>query len=96
MTTRQIVDEVFVADHPILKQRTLFVLPVIPEDAPYVIREGIARRRVAATTGECPCGAVVDYGERRPGEVGVGEVQHERSCPASTHKLVKAFRRWSR
>jgi len=95
MSARQLREEVFVAEHPVLRTRTLFVLPVIPEDAPYVIREGIARRRVAATTGECPCGAVVDYGDRRPGEVGVGEVRHERSCPASTHKLIRACRRWS-
>lgn len=96
MTGRTISEEVFVTEHPVLKMRTLFVLPIIPEDAPYAVREGIARRRVAATTGRCPCGAVTDYGELAAGTVGVGEVQHERLCPAATAKLVKACRRWLR
>lgn len=95
MTAREIRDEMFVAEHPVLKRRTLFVLPVIPEDAPAAIREGIARRRITATTGECPCGAVVDYGDPRPGDVGIGEVWHARGCPAETAKLVKACRRWA-
>lgn len=68
-------------------------LPVIPEDAPYRVREGIARRRVAAITGKCPCGARVDY--QAPGN-GVVEVEHERLCPADTDRLVRAIRRWSR
>jgi hypothetical protein len=37
----------------------LAVLPVIPDGAPFRVREGIARRRVAAVTGSCPCGATV-------------------------------------
>jgi len=96
MSARQIREEMLVGDHPVLGQRVAYVLPVVPEDAPHAVREGIARRRIVATTGECPCGAVVDYGERRPGEVGVGEVHHERLCPADTAKLVKACRRWTR
>lgn len=92
---RVIHDEAFVAEHPVLKRLTLFVLPVIPEDAPYRIREGIARRRIAATTGQCPCGAMTDYGDPRPGQIGVGEVLHARRCPADTARLVKAIRRWS-
>ena len=96
MSARQLRDEVFVADNPVLGQRVAYVLPVIPDHAPYVIREGIARRRIAATTGRCPCGAVVNYGERRPGEVGIGEVLHDNRCPADTAKLVKACRRWMR
>lgn len=96
MTARTISEEMFVAEHPVLKQRTLFLLPVIPDDAPYAVREGIARRRVSAVTGRCPCGAVTDYGELAAGTVGVGEVLHERRCPADTHKLVKACRRWAR
>ena len=34
-----------------------FVLPRIPDDAPEEIREGIARRRITAVEGTCPCGA---------------------------------------
>lgn len=96
MTGRKIVDEVLVGYHAVVGQRVLYVLPTIPEDAPFAVREGIARRRIAATTGECPCGAVTDYGDRTPGVVGVGEVRHERRCPAETAKLVKACRRWAR
>jgi hypothetical protein len=97
MSARQLCDEVLVGDTPVLGQRVAYLLPVISDDAPYAIREGIARRRIAATTGRCPCGAVADYGERRPGEAGVGEVHHERLCPAATTaRLVKAYRRWLR
>ncbi len=96
MTTSVIRDDVTIVEHPVLKRRTLLVLPVVPEDAPYAVREGIARRRVAAVSGECPCGAVVDFGELLPGEVGIGEVFHERWCPADTDRLVKACRRWTR
>ncbi len=93
---RRIVDEVFVAQHPVLRTQTLFVLPAIPEDAPHAIREGVARRRIVAVTGECPCGATADYGHRRPGEVGIAEVWHQRSCPADTDRLDEACRRWAR
>lgn len=76
--------------------RALAVLPAIPEDAPFRIREGIARRRITATTGECPCGARVDYDAAKVGEVRVAEVRHNRLCPADTASLVKAVRRWLR
>jgi len=72
------------------------VLPRIPEDAPYRVREGIARRRVAAVTGECPCGARVDYRAAVRNGLNVAEVEHERQCPADTARLVKAIRRWLR
>lgn len=75
----------------------LAVLPTIPEDAPYKVREGIARRRIAATTGTCPCGATVDYLAGTTGSgMNVAEVLHDRLCPADTDKLVKAVRRWLR
>lgn len=96
MNARTIREELFVADHPVLQQRVAFVLPVVPEDAPAAIREGIARRRVTATTGRCPCGARVDYGDRVAGQVVSVEVQHTASCPASDAKLIKAVRRWVR
>lgn len=98
--TSPIVDEVVIFDHPSVG-RIAAVLPVIPEDAPYRIREGIARRRIVITTGVCPCGALADLqlmlddaSTGRP--VGAGEVVHERGCPADTATLVKAIRRWKR
>lgn len=72
------------------------VLPVIPEDAPYRVREGIARRRTTAVTGTCPCGAAVDYHAAVRGGANVAEAEHDRLCPADTDRLVKAIRRWRR
>lgn len=73
------------------------VLPQVPEDAPFKIREGIARRRIAAVSGVCPCGSRLDYfaGVTSDG-VNVGEVRHDRRCPADTDRLTKAIRRWTR
>ncbi len=83
--------------------RTAIVLPVVPEDAPLDVREGIARRRAVMLYGECPCGArrvLPNRAERRrlarAGEVGLVEVGHEDGCPAITEALVKASRRWER
>lgn len=76
-------------------RRGVAVLPVIPEDAPPRIREGIARRRIAATTGRCPCGAVIDYDAGRLDGASVAEVYHDRRCPADTARLAKHLRRWS-
>jgi len=97
MSARQIREEVFVADHhPVLQQRVAYVLPIVPDGAPYAVAEGIARRRLAAMTGRCPCGASVDYGDRKARQVMVGNVVHTASCPASDARLVKAIRRWVR
>lgn len=74
----------------------LAVLPVIPEDAPYRVREGIARRRLVAVTGQCPCGARLDHAAVRNGRLNVAEVEHEGRCPAVTAGLAKAVRRWLR
>jgi len=96
MSAHQLRDELLIADNPVLGQGVAYVLLVIPDAAPFAIREGIARRRIAATTGQCPCGAVVDYGTPEEGEVGVGEVRHRRSCPTDTARLIRAYRRWTR
>lgn len=96
MSARTIRDEVLVADHPVLQQRVAYVLPIVPDGAPYAVAEGLARRRVTAMTGRCPCGTVVDYGAVRAGAVEHVEVVHAGSCPAATARLVKACRRWLR
>lgn len=74
--------------------RTLALLPTIPENAPYKVREGLARRRVTLVNGTCPCGAVANHLAATGG--GVVEVEHDRLCPADTDRLVKAIRRWKR
>jgi hypothetical protein len=40
----------------IVRDDIVFLLPVIPDDAPPLVREGIARRRLVVICGECPCG----------------------------------------
>ena len=88
--SRTIRDEVVIAEHRRTGQRVVFVLPVIPEDAPYRVREGIARRRITALTGTCPCGASAAL------DGDVMGTKHERRCIALTATLSKAIRRWAR
>jgi hypothetical protein len=90
-----IQDELVIFNHP-TRGRTLAVLPVIPESAPWPVREGITRRRIVVVTGQCPCGARLDLQAAREGRVGVAGVEHEGRCPAATATLAKAVRRWSR
>ena len=53
MTGRKTIrDEVVVVDDPHLRRRVMLVLPVIPEDAPARIREGIGRLAEAFRTND--------------------------------------------
>ncbi len=77
-------------------QLALLVLPVIRETDPPEVREGIARRRLTATTGQCPCGAVRNMPNRaqrradqRAGRVTRLDVAHEDGCPASDDSLLR-------
>lgn len=55
----------------------------IPDDATSIEKEGAARRRLVATTGRCPCGAVLSVpAQIEPGTVSVVAVEHETDCPA--------------
>lgn len=65
-------------------KRVLYIGPELSEDLPPRAREGIARRRLVATTGRCPCGAQLEVpdGALRPGAVAVVAVEHEADCPA--------------
>jgi len=90
-----IQDELVIFNHKV-NGTTLAVLPVVPEAAPYTVREGIARRRLVATTGQCPCGARVDLQAAMQGRVRLAEVVHDGRCPAVTARLAKAVRRWLR
>ena len=74
--------------------RVAYVLPVVPEAAPAEAREGLARRRVVAHTGRCPCGArmvLPNRAERRAARrhrtVGHVRVEHEPDCPARDDRL---------
>ena len=85
---RAIRNEVVVSHDP-HRGRVLLLLPVVPEDAPHAIREGIRRRRTAALTGACPCGASVEL------HAAVRHCEHLHGCPAADAVLVRAIRRWA-
>lgn len=99
MTGRTLRDEMMIGDVGGL--RTLFVVPIIPDDAPDHIREGIARRRLVTLTGICPCGArrpKLSRQQRRAIERGRfhGSLNfvHENDCSASDETLIPALRAW--
>ena len=68
----------------VMKRRTLIVLPSISDDAPSSLKNGLAIRNQATTTGRCPaCGATAKFdGPIRPGHVTHGYMAHDNGCPA--------------
>lgn len=72
--------------------RTLYLLPDVPDRAPYPVKEGIARRRIVALTGACLCGAIFDRDRAERSDSLA--IEHERRCPASDRALRRALRRW--
>lgn len=86
--------------------RILYVVPVVPDDAPDTIREGLARRRVATIHGTCPCGestitlsrqqrrARQRRAVKRQANVIYGAFEHTTDCPAADHRLVPLLRAW--
>ncbi len=99
--------ELIIADLP-GGGRAAYVLPVIPEDASPEIREGLARRRLAALTGECPCGAdspELSRQQRRArarnrakqaATLTRAAFAHEPDCPAIDTNLVPLLQAWAR
>lgn len=59
----------------------LIAVPVISEDDPPRVREGIARRRLVTLTGECPCGGTLML-VATTGRIAHTAVEHESDCPA--------------
>jgi hypothetical protein len=83
---------------------TAFVVPTLPDDASPVVREGIARRRLATINGECPCGAhrpPLNRELRRrlkrdggsPAAYSV-DIEHESDCPAIAEETIAFVRGW--
>ncbi len=103
--TRHLDNECVLADLPD-GRRAMFVLPVIPEDATPDIREGLARRRLAALTGHCPCGSdspTLSRQQRRARERRQAKAtttalravfEHEHDCPAGDAVLIPLLRAW--
>lgn len=80
--------------------RVLFVVPVIPDDAPPAVRETITRRRLATITGVCPCGARrpdLSRQARRAAQRGAPisesflRIEHESDCAALDLDAVFAW-----
>ena len=73
---------------------------IIPEDAPHVVREGLARRAIVNGGGDCPCGASwprpIRAQRRKLDHVPwlCIDVEHVDECPAETEALVAAVRAW--
>jgi len=79
--------------------RILVIDSVIPDDAPDVIREGLARRAIVNGGGRCPCGAfpsMPNRAQRRKlkGKVFDRTIEHEDDCPATTSTLAPAIEAW--
>lgn len=86
------------------------VVQTVPDDAPPLVREGLARRRVQAVEGVCPCdGRLIWRDEHpessawrdRPVEVRDGRLitsevvaVHRDECPAHDRNLVPALAAW--
>lgn len=78
-------------------------VPVIPADASDALREGLRRRRVAATLGRCACGAtrqitavslaaaVQSDPDRPSGHI---PFNHAGDCPAHDDLLGPEVERW--
>lgn len=63
--------------------RRVIVSSEIRDGASHREKEGAARRRLVAATGQCPCGAVLRLPSKlEPGTVAVVAVEHEDGCPA--------------
>jgi hypothetical protein len=106
--SRTIRQEIVIADLP-GGIRAMYVLPVIPDNAPDTIREGIARRRLAALTGKCPCGAdspELSRQQRRAraraqakraasATLTRATFEHEPDCPAIDTNLVPLIQAWA-
>lgn len=67
-------------------RRSIVISRDIPDSASSREKEGAARRRLVATTGKCPCGAVLQVPELKAGTVTVIKVEHEHDCPAVEEK----------
>lgn len=76
------------------------IVPALPDNAPGVVREGIARRRVVATGQPCPCRASSPFSRqvvraaRKAGVIPASVVEHADGCPAGDDVLIPALGGW--
>ncbi len=82
------------------------VVQVVPDDAPPLVREGLARRRIQAVEGECPCGGPMVWADQLD-EDQLAKVRalglldghtvhgvHFGDCPGGDKVLVPALAAW--
>jgi hypothetical protein len=101
VTTAPLATELIVRD--VDGTRIAYLLPVISDGAPPLVREGIARRRLAALEDRCPCGGRSPLNRaarrrltrERRGQVTYYGFVHEDGCPAVDDTLVDAIKAWS-
>lgn len=70
----------------------------VPDDAPALVREGLARQRIQAVEGECPCGGRIVWPDEVParGQLGRPVAQHFGDCPGGPAVLTPAMEAWRR
>lgn len=74
-------------------RRALYVADQIRESDPPAVREGLARRRVLATSGRCPCGAESPLDPAViPAALIMAAIVHADDCPAAETNLINALR----
>lgn len=70
----------------------LFLLPVIPEDAPPEVEYALLLRREASFTGQCDmCGAAFDVEfveDLEPGSLSAGVFRHRANCLAADNNII--------
>jgi hypothetical protein len=76
--------------------KALVLLLPVPDDAPTGIREGLVRRNIVNTGGQCPCGATATLPNRAQRRRGVTDirVEHEDDCPAISSTLARELALW--
>lgn len=72
------------------------IVRTIPDDAPPLIREALARRRVQVIDGECPCGERIEWPDAAPGrgEFVTVVANHRHDCPAGDAVFLPAMIAW--
>jgi hypothetical protein len=81
-------------------RRALVIDCEIADAAPAQVKEGLSRRAIVNSGGDCPCGATFPHLSRaqrrhlKPGTVTHVVIEHEADCPAETELLVALIREW--
>lgn len=64
-------------------KRTIVLVNPLDDSLSHREKERAIRRRLVATTGRCPCGAVLALPHLAPGTFTLVAVEHQPGCPAA-------------